>query len=83
MDETNRTSQANSESYKTNSNAKKMHGMKQVALKIPLKFKGMMQSSVTDHFFNFMLRIFNHINQLYEKEKSLLIYTILKYQPRK
>ena len=31
-------------------------------------------------FFNFMLRMFNHINQLYEMEKSLLIYTILTYQ---
>ena len=33
-------------------------------------------------FFDFMLRIFNHLNQLYEKEKSLLIYTILTYQSR-
>ena len=32
-------------------------------------------------FFDFMLRMFNHLNQLYEKEKSLLIDTILKYQP--
>ena len=29
-----------------------------------------------------MLRIFNHLNQLYEKEKSLLIHKILKYQSR-
>ena len=29
-----------------------------------------------------MLTMFNHINQLYEKEKSLLIDTILKYQLR-
>ena len=29
-----------------------------------------------------MLRMFNNINQLYEKEKSLLIDTILKYQSR-
>ena len=34
-------------------------------------------------FFDFMLRLFNHLNQLYEKEKSLLIDTILKYQSRK
>ena len=34
-------------------------------------------------FFDFMLRMFNNINQLYEKEKSLLIYTILTYQSRK
>ena len=31
-------------------------------------------------FFDFMLRIFNHLNQLYVNEKSLLIDTILKYQ---
>ena len=29
-----------------------------------------------------MLRIFNHLNELYFKEKSLLIDTILKYQSR-
>ena len=29
-----------------------------------------------------MLRMLNHINQLYVKEKSLLIDTILKYQSR-
>ena len=34
-------------------------------------------------FFEFMLIMFNHLNQLYEKEKSLLIDTILKYQSRK
>ena len=34
-------------------------------------------------FFDFMIRMFNHLNQLYEKEKSLLIYTILKYQSGK
>ena len=34
-------------------------------------------------FFDFMIRMFNHLNQLYEKEKSLLIYTILTYQSRK
>ena len=33
-------------------------------------------------FFDFMLRMFNHLNQLYESEKSLLINTILKYQSR-
>ena len=33
--------------------------------------------------FDFMLRMFNPLNQLYEKEKSLLIDTILKYQSRK
>ena len=33
-------------------------------------------------FFDFMLRIFNYINELYVKEKSLLIDTILKYQSR-
>ena len=33
--------------------------------------------------FFFMLRMFNHLNQLYEKEKSLLIYTTLKCQSRK
>ena len=30
-------------------------------------------------FFDFMLILLDHINQLYEKEKSLLIDTILKY----
>ena len=34
-------------------------------------------------FFDFMLRMFNNLNQLYEKKKSLLIDTILKYQSRK
>ena len=34
-------------------------------------------------FFDFMLRMFNHLNQVYEKENSLLIYTILKNQSRK
>ena len=34
-------------------------------------------------FFDFMLRMFNHLNQLYGKEKSILIHTILKYQSRK
>ena len=34
-------------------------------------------------FFDFMLIMFNHLNQLYKKEKSLLIYKILKYQSRK
>ena len=34
-------------------------------------------------FFDFMLRMFDHINQLYEMEKSLLIDTILKYHLRK
>ena len=33
-------------------------------------------------FFDFMLRMFNHLNQFYEKEKSLLVDTILKYQLR-
>ena len=33
-------------------------------------------------FFDFMLRMFNHLNKLYEKEKSLPIHTILKYQSR-
>ena len=33
-------------------------------------------------FFDFMLVMFNHLNQLYVKEKSLLIDTILKYQSR-
>ena len=33
-------------------------------------------------FFDFMLRMFNHLNQLYVKEKSFLIDTILKYQSR-
>ena len=31
-------------------------------------------------FFDFILRNFNHLNQLYEREKSLLTYTILTYQ---
>ena len=30
--------------------------------------------------FNFMLRMFNHLKKLYEKEKRLLIDTNLKYQ---
>ena len=34
-------------------------------------------------FLDFMLRMFNHLNQLYEKGKSLLIDTILKYQSSK
>ena len=34
-------------------------------------------------FFDFMLRMFNHLNQLYGKERSLLIDTILKYHLRK
>ena len=34
-------------------------------------------------FFDFMLIMFNHLNQLYEKKKSLLIDTILKYHSRK
>ena len=33
-------------------------------------------------FFDFVLRMFNNINQLYEKEKSLMVYTILTYQSR-
>ena len=32
--------------------------------------------------FDFMLRIFDHLNQLYEMEKSLLIDAILKYNLR-
>ena len=31
-------------------------------------------------FFDFMLRMFNHLNQLYEQENIILIDTILKYQ---
>ena len=34
-------------------------------------------------FFDFMLRMFDRLNQLYEMEKSLLIETILKYHLRK
>ena len=34
-------------------------------------------------FFDFMLRMFDHLNQLYEMEKSLLIDAILKYHLRK
>ena len=34
-------------------------------------------------FFGFMIRMFDHLNQLYEKEKSLLIDTILKYHSKK
>ena len=33
--------------------------------------------------FDFMLRMFDHLNQLYEMEKSLLIDAILKYHLRK
>ena len=33
-------------------------------------------------FFDFMLRMFNRLNELYVKEESLLIDTILKYQLR-
>ena len=33
--------------------------------------------------FDFIIRMFNHLNQLYENKKGLLIYTILKYQSRK
>ena len=33
-------------------------------------------------FFDFMLRMFNHLKQLYVKLKSLMIDTILKYQSR-
>ena len=34
-------------------------------------------------FCDFMLRMFDHLNQLYDKEKSLLIDTILKYHLKK
>ena len=34
-------------------------------------------------FFDFVLRMFNNLNQLHEMEKSLLIDTILKYHLRK
>ena len=34
-------------------------------------------------FFDFMLRMLDNLNQLYEMEKSLLIDTILKYHSRK
>ena len=34
-------------------------------------------------FFDFMLRMFNHLNQLYEMEKNLLIDIILTYHLRK
>ena len=34
-------------------------------------------------FFDFMLKVFNHLNQLYEMEKSLHIDTILTYHLRK
>ena len=34
-------------------------------------------------FFDFMLRMFDHLNKLYEMEKSLLIDTILEYHLRK
>ena len=34
-------------------------------------------------FFDFMLRMFGHLNQLYEMGKILLIDTILKYHLRK
>ena len=33
-------------------------------------------------FFDFVLRMFNHLNQLYEKERIILIHTILKYKSR-
>ena len=33
-------------------------------------------------FFDFILRMFNNLNQLYEEEKSILIYTILTYKSR-
>ena len=33
-------------------------------------------------FFDFMLRMLNHLKKLYEKETILLIDTILKYQSR-
>ena len=33
-------------------------------------------------FFDFMLRMFDHLNKLYEMEKSLLIDAILKYHLR-
>ena len=33
-------------------------------------------------FFDFMLRMFDHLNQLYEMEKSILIGAILKYHLR-
>ena len=33
-------------------------------------------------FFNLMLRIFDHLNQLYEMKKNLLIDSILKYHLR-
>ena len=33
-------------------------------------------------FFDFILIIFNHLNQLYEKERKMLIDKIIKYQSR-
>ena len=30
-------------------------------------------------FFDYMLRMFNHLNQLYDQDKSTLIDTILNY----
>ena len=47
-----------------------------------LVLMGMMQSIVTDYFFDFMLRMFDNLNKLYEMEKSLLIDAILKYHLR-
>ena len=47
-----------------------------------LILKGRMKSIVTDYF-DFMLRMFDHLNQLYEMETSLLIDTILTNHFRK
>ena len=43
------------------------------------------EDAINSHrlFFDFMLRMFDHLNQLYEMEKSLLIDTILTYHLRK
>ena len=50
---------------------------------IQLKFKGDDEIKCNRLFFDFMLIMFDHLNQLYEMEKSLLIDTILKYYLRK
>ena len=50
--------------------------------KIQIDIEGEDEINHNRLFFDFMLRMFDHLNQLYEMEKSLLIDTILTYHLR-
>ena len=54
-----------------------------VRTNITLRFKMMMQYSVTKNYFDFMRQRLNFMDGLYMHEKCLLIDTIKKYQLRK